>query len=90
MTHLQTITTTHKFPPQAYIPSTISWGLDDRVATFRVMNSGPSSTYVENRLPSGLVNPYLALAACVCAGLDGIEEWEYFYDIYIFVSVPFN
>ena len=55
-----------------WAPSVPSWGVDDRYSTYRVKNFGRSATYVENRVPSGLVNPYLALAACVCAGLDGI------------------
>ena len=53
-------------------PSTPSWGFDDRFATFRVKNFGRTSTYVENRVPSGLSNPYIVLAGNIAAGLDGI------------------
>jgi glutamine synthetase len=53
-------------------PSINSWGVDNRYTTLRVKNYGPSASYVENRVPSGLVNPYLALAANIAAGLDGV------------------
>jgi glutamine synthetase len=46
--------------------------VDDRFTTLRVKNYGPSAAYIENRVPSGVVNPYLALAANIAAGLDGV------------------
>jgi glutamine synthetase len=59
-----------------WAPSHAAWGIDDRYATFRVKNFGGGSssalTWLENRLPSGLANPYLALAANIAAGLDGV------------------
>ena len=39
-------------------PNLSTWGVDDRLSTIRVKNFGKTSTYIENRLPSGLVNPY--------------------------------
>ena len=53
-------------------PSVNSWGVDDRYSTLRVKNYGPRSAYIENRVPSGVVNPYLALAVNIAAGLDGV------------------
>ena len=38
------------------------WGLDDRMAAFRIKNYTPESTYIESRLPSSSSNPYLVLA----------------------------
>eukprot|EP00088_Acartia_fossae_P038788 TRINITY_DN40257_c0_g1_i1.p1 TRINITY_DN40257_c0_g1~~TRINITY_DN40257_c0_g1_i1.p1 ORF type:complete len:445 (-),score=51.26 TRINITY_DN40257_c0_g1_i1:263-1597(-) len=55
-----------------WAPSIPSWGVDDRYSTFRMKNFGKTSTYIENRIPSGLVNPYLALAVNIAAGLDGV------------------
>ena len=56
-----------------WAPKRFAWGVDDRHATFRVKNMGdPALTWVENRVPSGLANPYLALAANIAAGLDGV------------------
>ncbi|XP_046572792.1 glutamine synthetase-like [Haliotis rubra] len=57
---------------QPYFPSTVTWGIEDRGACFRIKNDGPSSTYIENRLPSGKSNPYLIVASTIAAGLDGV------------------
>ena len=54
------------------LPHKADWGMDDRMAIFRAKSYSPSGTYVENRLPSGSSNPYLALACTVAAGLDGV------------------
>jgi len=43
-----------------------------RYTSLRVKNYGPATSYIENRVPSGVVNPYLALAANIAAGLDGV------------------
>ena len=55
-----------------WAPSVEAWGIDDRYSTIRVKNYDKTATYVENRLPSGLVNSYLALAATIAAGMDGV------------------
>ncbi len=57
---------------QIWVPDTPSWGIDDRVSTYRVKNYSPSSTLIENRIASGSCNPYLVMAANVAAGIDGI------------------
>jgi glutamine synthetase len=54
-------------------PSHLSWGFDNRHLAFRVIG-GPEAFRIENRLPGADVNPYLALAACIAAGLYGIEQ----------------
>lgn len=60
----------HKF----MVPHKIMWGFDNRLASFRVKQGGVSSTYLENRIPSSACNPYLATAATLAAGLDGIRN----------------
>jgi glutamine synthetase len=56
-----------------WAPSLAGWGFDDRHATFRIKKSYENDDiYVENRLPSGLANPYISLAANIAAGLDGV------------------
>ena len=55
-------------------PSACNWGIDDRTATIRVKNLGPSGTYIENRLGSGSANPYLLLTSTIIAGLDGVDK----------------
>jgi len=62
-----------RFVVGSFAPTALLWGVDNRTCSFRVVGHGPSIR-VECRIPGGDVNPYLALAAMVAAGLRGIEE----------------
>jgi glutamine synthetase len=62
-----------RFVEGSFAPTALLWGLDNRTCAFRVVGHGPSLR-VECRVPGGDVNPYLALAALVAAGLRGVEE----------------
>jgi len=62
-----------RFVEGSFAPTAMLWGLDNRTCAFRVVGHGPSLR-VECRIPGGDVNPYLALAALVAAGLRGVEE----------------
>jgi glutamine synthetase len=62
-----------RFVPGSFAPTVVAWGLDNRTCALRVVGHGPSLR-VENRVPGGDVNPYLAVAALVAAGLHGIEH----------------
>ncbi|MBX6372498.1 MAG: glutamine synthetase, partial [Acidothermus sp.] len=62
-----------RYQPGSFAPTTIAWGLDNRTCALRVVGHGPSLR-VENRVPGGDVNPYLALAAMLAGGLYGIEH----------------
>jgi glutamine synthetase len=64
----------HRFVPHHFAPSNISWGLDDRSAMIRAKNSRDNRTHLENRLPTGLSNSYLATAAVVAAGVLGLKD----------------
>ena len=57
----------------SFAPTAVAWGLDNRTCALRVVGAG-HSLRVENRVPGGDVNPYLAVAALVAGGLHGIEE----------------
>ncbi len=57
-----------------WAPTKVSWGVDNRTVAFRVIPGNASSTRVEARVPGSDVNPYLAVAATVAAGLYGIEN----------------
>jgi glutamine synthetase len=57
-----------------WAPVKATWGLDNRTAAFRVLAGSPSATRIETRCPGADSNAYLALAACIAAGLAGIEE----------------
>ena len=62
-----------RFVAGSFAPTAVAWGLDNRTCALRVVGHGPSLR-VENRVPGGDVNPYLAVAALVAAGLHGIEH----------------
>ena len=51
----------------------MAWGTDNRSCAVRLVGEGAAAR-MENRLPGGDVNPYLALAAMLASGLDGIEN----------------
>jgi glutamine synthetase len=57
----------------SFAPTALRWGRDNRTCAFRLVGHG-ASLRLENRIPGGDVNPYLATAATVAAGLAGIEE----------------
>jgi glutamine synthetase len=57
-----------------WAPVKPTWGIDNRTATFRVLAGSPKSTRLETRAPGSDVNPYLAMAAVIAAGLHGVEK----------------
>jgi glutamine synthetase len=57
----------------SFAPTAIAWGLDNRTCALRVVGHGHGMR-VENRVPGGDVNQYLAVAALIAAGLHGIEH----------------
>ena len=62
-----------RFADGSFAPTAVAWGLDNRTCAVRLVGHGPSAR-MENRLPGGDVNPYLALAAMLAGGLHGIEN----------------
>ncbi|MFC9590327.1 glutamine synthetase family protein [Streptomyces sp. NPDC056944] len=62
-----------RFQPGSFAPTAVAWGHDNRTCSLRVVGHGRSTRF-ENRLPGGDVNPYLAVAGLVAAGLYGIEQ----------------
>ena len=57
-----------------WAPVKPTWGLDNRTASFRVIAGSPKATRLETRCPGADVNPYLAMAAVLAAGLHGVEK----------------
>ena len=56
-------------------PNYIAWSIrSNRSALIRIPTARGSNTRIELRCPDSAANPYLALAACLAAGLDGIEK----------------
>ncbi|MFC5288928.1 glutamine synthetase family protein [Actinokineospora guangxiensis] len=62
-----------RFAAGSFAPTAVAWGTDNRTCALRVVGHG-AARRVENRVPGGDVNPYLAVAAMVAAGLHGIEN----------------
>ena len=62
-----------RFQPGSFAPTSTAWGHDNRTCSLRVVGHG-AGLRLENRLPGGDVNPYLAVAALIASGLHGIEN----------------
>jgi len=57
----------------SFAPTTVAWGADNRTCALRVVGHG-AATRLECRSPGADVNPYLALAAMIAAGLHGVDH----------------
>ncbi len=62
-----------RYVPGSFAPTAIRWGRDNRTCALRLVGHGPSLR-LENRVAGGDVNPYLAVAGIIAAGLDGINK----------------
>ena len=58
----------------SWAPTSVGWGIENRTTAIRVINHGESSLRIENRVPGADMNPYLAMAASLAAGLYGIRN----------------
>lgn len=63
-----------RFTVGMFAPTKAVWSADNRTAGFRVVGEGTRGIRVECRIPGADINPYLALAALLAAGLDGIDR----------------
>jgi glutamine synthetase len=68
-----TINSYKRYVPGSFAPTAVAWGRDNRTCALRVVGHGPSLRF-ENRVPGGDVNPYLAVAALIAAGLHGVDK----------------
>jgi glutamine synthetase len=68
-----TINSYKRYVDASWAPTRIAWSVDNRTAGFRVVGAG-DSLRVECRIPGADCNPYLALAASLASGLDGIAR----------------
>jgi len=58
----------------AWAPTTLTWGIDNRTVALRALPGGDKSTRLETRVVGSDTNPYLAMAACLAAGLYGVRQ----------------
>lgn len=68
-----TVNAYKRYVDASWAPTRIAWSQDNRTAGFRIVGSG-ASRRIECRLPGADCNPYLAYAAALASGLDGIEH----------------
>ncbi|GAA1198427.1 gamma-glutamylethanolamide synthetase GlnA4 [Streptomyces hebeiensis] len=68
-----TVNAYKRFQPGSFAPTAVAWGRDNRTCALRVVGHGRSLRF-ENRLPGGDVNPHLAVAGMIAAGLHGLEN----------------
>ncbi len=68
-----TVNSYKRFVDGSWAPTRLAWSFDNRTAGFRVVGKG-SSLRIECRIPGADCNPYLALAASLASGLDGIKN----------------
>jgi glutamine synthetase len=58
----------------AWAPTTLTWAVDNRTTALRALPGSSSSTRLETRVVGSDANPYLAMAACLAAGLYGVRK----------------
>jgi glutamine synthetase len=68
-----TVNSYKRYQNQSWAPTRIAWSTDNRTAGFRIVGTG-GGLRIENRIPGADVNPYLAYAAAIASGLDGIRN----------------
>lgn len=66
-----TINSYKRFYASSWAPTRLGWSVDNRTAGFRVVGQG-DSLRIECRIPGADANPYLAYAAAIASGLDGV------------------
>jgi glutamine synthetase len=68
-----TVNSYKRYQAGSWAPTGLAWSYDNRTAGFRVIGHG-KSLRIETRIPGADTNPYLAYAALLAAGLDGIRN----------------
>jgi glutamine synthetase len=63
-----------RFMAGTFAPTRAVWSFDNRTAGYRICGAGTKSIRVECRVGGADLNPYLAFAALLAAGLDGVEQ----------------
>jgi glutamine synthetase len=63
-----------RFQVGTFAPTKAIWSMDNRTAGFRLCGADSKSIRIECRIGGADLNPYLAIAALIAAGLSGIEQ----------------
>ncbi len=62
-----------RYQPDSWAPTAVVWSPDNRTCGLRLVGQGPAMR-VESRIPGADCNAYIAFAAIIAAGLDGIDR----------------
>jgi glutamine synthetase len=73
VSYAPTINSYKRYQSQSWAPTRIAWSTDNRTTSFRIVGRGQNRR-IECRLPGADANPYVAYAAALASGLDGIEN----------------
>ncbi|WP_201258078.1 glutamine synthetase family protein [Piscirickettsia litoralis] len=68
-----TVNSYKRYQDASWAPTSLAWSPDNRTAGFRIVGEG-ESLRIECRIPGADCNPYLAFAAAIASGLDGIKN----------------
>jgi glutamine synthetase len=68
-----TVNSYKRYQPESWAPTALAWAVDNRTCGFRVVGH-EAGFRLESRIPGADVNPYLAYAATIAAGLHGLEQ----------------
>jgi glutamine synthetase len=63
-----------RFKVYSFAPTNATWGIENRTTGLRVKARRHESTHVESRFGCAASNPYLLMAACLAAGIDGLKN----------------
>lgn len=69
-----TVNAYKRYVPGVWAPLTATWGIENRTCAIRAISGGASGTRLEYRQTAADMNPYIAIATCLAAGLHGIRE----------------
>lgn len=68
-----TVNAYKRYQAASWAPTKLVWSHDNRTCGFRILGRD-AAFRIENRMPGGDANPYLAFAATIAAGLRGIDD----------------
>jgi glutamine synthetase len=69
-----TVNSYKRYVPGVWAPLNASWGIENRTCAIRAIPGSPKATRLEHRQTAADINPYIAMAATLAAGLWGIEN----------------
>ncbi|HEX7602523.1 MAG TPA: glutamine synthetase family protein [Polyangiaceae bacterium] len=69
-----TVNAYKRYVPGVWAPLTATWGLENRTCAVRAISGDAKGTRLEYRQTAADINPYIAIATCLAAGLHGLEN----------------